>query len=206
MERSNPLRTGRIGRILDHTGTSSHEPFGHPHPSSAPARRRRHVLSRRSGGARPRRRRGAGRRARRARYPAEGPHRAARGLRLLRADRGERLRDARAGAQQHSPRRAARSLSPRRGARACAAVGGRIRHAARPRAGRPGRRRRTCRTCRKSSSSGAAHAREHSLEVQLPFLQRVLGEFSIVPLAVGDAIGRRGRPKSSSGCGAAPRR
>ena len=35
--------------------------------------------------------------------------------------------------------------------------------------------------------SGQAHALEHSLEVQLPFLQRVLGEFSLVPLAVGDA-------------------
>ena len=31
------------------------------------------------------------------------------------------------------------------------------------------------------------HAQEHSLEVQLPFLQRVLGEFSLVPLVVGDA-------------------
>lgn len=35
--------------------------------------------------------------------------------------------------------------------------------------------------------SAAAHALEHSLEVQLPFLQRVLADFSIVPLAVGDA-------------------
>jgi len=32
----------------------------------------------------------------------------------------------------------------------------------------------------------AAHAREHSLEVQLPFLQRVLHEFTLVPLAVGN--------------------
>jgi hypothetical protein len=32
-----------------------------------------------------------------------------------------------------------------------------------------------------------AHAREHSLEVQLPFLQQVLGEFALVPLAAGDA-------------------
>lgn len=32
-----------------------------------------------------------------------------------------------------------------------------------------------------------AHAREHSLEVQLPFLQQVLARFSVVPLAVGDA-------------------
>jgi len=31
----------------------------------------------------------------------------------------------------------------------------------------------------------AAHVREHSLEVQLPFLQTVLGEFLLVPLAVG---------------------
>lgn len=34
-----------------------------------------------------------------------------------------------------------------------------------------------------------AHAAEHSLEVHLPFLQRILGEFSLVPLAVGDATG-----------------
>jgi AmmeMemoRadiSam system protein B len=31
------------------------------------------------------------------------------------------------------------------------------------------------------------HALEHSLEVQLPFLQRVLAAFTLVPLAVGDA-------------------
>ncbi|MBS1228063.1 MAG: hypothetical protein H6R17_1340 [Proteobacteria bacterium] len=35
--------------------------------------------------------------------------------------------------------------------------------------------------------SEAAHAQEHSLEVQLPFLQAVLGDFSLLPLAVGDA-------------------
>ena len=42
--------------------------------------------------------------------------------------------------------------------------------------------------------SDAAHAAEHSLEVQLPFLQSVLGTFTLVPLAVGrrDA-GRGGR-------------
>ncbi|KAB2921010.1 MAG: AmmeMemoRadiSam system protein B [Dechloromonas sp.] len=33
----------------------------------------------------------------------------------------------------------------------------------------------------------AAHALEHSLEVQLPFLQRALDEFTLVPLAVGHA-------------------
>lgn len=33
----------------------------------------------------------------------------------------------------------------------------------------------------------AAHAAEHSLEVQLPFLQVVLGDFELVPLAVGHA-------------------
>ncbi|HEX9180620.1 MAG TPA: AmmeMemoRadiSam system protein B [Burkholderiales bacterium] len=35
--------------------------------------------------------------------------------------------------------------------------------------------------------SAQAHALEHSLEVQLPFLQTVLGEFRLLPLAVGDA-------------------
>lgn len=35
--------------------------------------------------------------------------------------------------------------------------------------------------------SPAAHALEHSLEVQLPFLQAVLDDFTLVPLAVGDA-------------------
>jgi len=35
--------------------------------------------------------------------------------------------------------------------------------------------------------SSAAHHLEHSLEVQLPFLQTVLDDFTLVPLAVGDA-------------------
>ena len=35
--------------------------------------------------------------------------------------------------------------------------------------------------------SAAAHAHEHSLEVQIPFLQSVLADFSILPFAVGDA-------------------
>ena len=34
-------------------------------------------------------------------------------------------------------------------------------------------------------ASAGAHAGEHSLEVQLPFLQRVLGEFSLLPLVTG---------------------
>jgi len=33
----------------------------------------------------------------------------------------------------------------------------------------------------------AAHQDEHSLEVHLPFLQAVLGDFSVVPIVVGDA-------------------
>ncbi|HCC33710.1 MAG TPA: AmmeMemoRadiSam system protein B [Clostridiales bacterium] len=36
----------------------------------------------------------------------------------------------------------------------------------------------------------AAHASEHSLEVQLPFLQTALPDFSLVPLLVGDATPR----------------
>jgi MEMO1 family protein len=37
------------------------------------------------------------------------------------------------------------------------------------------------------SESRVAHAREHSLEVHLPFLQAVLGPFAVVPLVVGRA-------------------
>jgi AmmeMemoRadiSam system protein B len=33
----------------------------------------------------------------------------------------------------------------------------------------------------------SAHRQEHSLEVHLPFLQRVLGTFKLIPLVVGDA-------------------
>jgi MEMO1 family protein len=33
-----------------------------------------------------------------------------------------------------------------------------------------------------------AHALEHSLEVHLPFLQKVLDDFTLVPLAVGEAV------------------
>ncbi|MFA6022265.1 MAG: AmmeMemoRadiSam system protein B, partial [Rhodospirillales bacterium] len=32
-----------------------------------------------------------------------------------------------------------------------------------------------------------AHAQEHSLEVHLPFLQRMLGDFQLVPVVVGEA-------------------
>jgi MEMO1 family protein len=47
------------------------------------------------------------------------------------------------------------------------------------------------RTALLSHSSGiqlseAGHRAEHCLEVQLPFLQRVLGEFSIVPMIIGN--------------------
>lgn len=38
------------------------------------------------------------------------------------------------------------------------------------------------------SRNAAAHAQEHSLEVELPFLQTVLSSFALVPLAVGEAM------------------
>jgi AmmeMemoRadiSam system protein B len=45
------------------------------------------------------------------------------------------------------------------------------------------------RECPQVSANAAAHAAEHSLEVQLPFLQTVLGDFVLVPIAVGQASG-----------------
>jgi AmmeMemoRadiSam system protein B len=41
--------------------------------------------------------------------------------------------------------------------------------------------------CAAVAVSDEAHALEHSLEVHLPFLQQVLDEFTLVPIAVGDA-------------------
>jgi len=35
--------------------------------------------------------------------------------------------------------------------------------------------------------SNLAHGQEHSLEVQLPFLQRLLGDFQLIPIVVGEA-------------------
>jgi MEMO1 family protein len=40
-------------------------------------------------------------------------------------------------------------------------------------------------------ASAPAHAEEHSLEVHLPFLQRVLGDVEVIPLLTGDASAER---------------
>lgn len=47
--------------------------------------------------------------------------------------------------------------------------------------------RRRAAALRQVTASTEAHEAEHSLEVQLPFLQRVLGRFSVLPLVVGSA-------------------
>jgi len=39
--------------------------------------------------------------------------------------------------------------------------------------------------CHLVVDDSVAHAEEHSLEVQLPFLQRMVGDFSFVPIAIG---------------------
>lgn len=44
-----------------------------------------------------------------------------------------------------------------------------------------------CLACDGVVEDDGAHVAEHALEVQLPFLQRVLGEFSFVPIVVGSA-------------------
>jgi len=41
------------------------------------------------------------------------------------------------------------------------------------------------RKCRVVGTVESAHTQEHSLEIQLPFLQRVLGSFTLVPLLLG---------------------
>jgi hypothetical protein len=51
----------------------------------------------------------------------------------------------------------------------------------------------------------APHAPEHALEVELPFLQTLLGSFQLVPLVVGDAAPRTSRMSCDS-CGPGRRR
>ena len=46
------------------------------------------------------------------------------------------------------------------------------------------------RVCKLVSDRSEPQTREHSLEVQLPFLQKTLGRFSLVPLVVGDVAPR----------------
>ncbi len=48
----------------------------------------------------------------------------------------------------------------------------------------------TLRQCKLVSDQAGPQVREHSLEVQLPFLQKTLGRFSLVPLVVGDVVPR----------------
>ncbi|MBI4986840.1 MAG: AmmeMemoRadiSam system protein B [Rhodocyclales bacterium] len=48
-----------------------------------------------------------------------------------------------------------------------------------------------------------AHAQEHSLEVQLPFLQAVLGDFKLAPFAVGEASGEAVAEVMAALCGGA---
>ena len=103
-----------------------------------------------------------------------------------RADRRARLRRAGRGARQRAPRRAARPHAPRGGEGPCRAERRRLRHAARHGAHRPRR------VARSERCAAGGHERcrawlEHSLEVQLPFLQKVLGEFALAPFAVGQA-------------------
>ena len=108
----------------------------------------------------------------------EGDHRAARRLHLFR---------------RRSPRRPTPRLAPARetirrvvllgpahrvaGARPRAAVGARLRDAARARSRSTAGPPTLALTLPQVAESDAAHALEHSLEVQLPFLQAVLGEF-----------------------------
>jgi uncharacterized LabA/DUF88 family protein len=104
----------------------------------------------------------------------------------IRADRGAWLRPARRGPQGRPPRRAVRSRAPRAGAGPRAAVGPRVCDAVR-RSPRRRRGRAHALTLPQVECDDDAHAHEHSLEVQLPFLQRTLENFRIVPFAVGAA-------------------
>ena len=88
---------------------------------------------------------------------------------------------------QDQPRRADRAVAlrrlpgPRGGHRA--GLGDARRHRARSTPRRSPR----CAGCRMVGELEAAYAREHALEVHVPFLQQVLGDFRLVPIVAGDA-------------------
>ena len=81
----------------------------------------------------------------------------------------------------------------------------RVRHAARRRAHRHRARARVALALAGVAVDDAAHGPEHSLEVHLPFLQRALADFTIVPFVVGAARRPSGRRRARRACGAAPR-
>ena len=126
---------------------------------------------------------------------ADGARGAARRLRVLRAGRRQRLPAAGTRTWDDPARRAARAR----------AIGSAFRRDRAERRRRVGRRRSgrstvdadasrcagsvPVRSCR----STAAHADEHCLEVQLPFLQTVLDEFVGDPARRRRRVGRRGR-------------
>ena len=121
----------------------------------------------------------AARRRRRAGLRRDRP---ARRLRLLGPRRRRRVRAARDPADRrhplpepHGPRRAGRARSL-----------GRVAHPARRRAGRPrASAERLLELAPSLEPDAAAHAREHSLEVQLPFLQVLRPDVAIVPICLG---------------------
>ena len=117
---------------------------------------------------------------------SQGACRSARRLYLFRRCRGARLRRACGGARQRAPRSPARPDAPRCGARlavppsaATATPLGQVRIDREAIA--------SVRDLPQVVVSDAAHALEHSLEVQLPFLQKMLGDFALAPFAVGTA-------------------
>ena len=170
-------------------------------------RRRRHVLSRRRAAARRRARRAARRRRAASRRASAFP-------KALIVPHAGYIYSGPVAARAYarsppraasSARRAARPDASRRGARPRGAGAERVRHAARPRRDRPRGARRRCATCRRSCASDAAHAHEHSLEVQLPFLQKVLGDSRWCRSRSARRAPRRSR-RCSSGSGAGRRR
>ena len=89
-------------------------------------------------------------------------------------------------AHASAPDRAARSESSGLPARRSRAAGSRVRDASRPRRNRP---RAGGRLLARGDvvQSDQPHALEHSLEVQLPFLQSMFRDFTVLPLVLGDA-------------------
>ncbi len=126
----------------------------------------------------------------------EGTRRAPCRVRVLGCHRGERLRPDPPCTIDDPSGRPARAEPPCVRARARRSECRRVPDAARNRADRRRRSRYSLSNCRACGSTTEPMPLEHSLEVQLPFLQSVLDDFALLPFSVGDATADGGRRRA----------
>ena len=132
---------------------------------------------------------------------AEGADRAARGLHLFRRYRRGRVRDGCVAAANRSSHRAHRPESSRVSARHGGASRQLVRDAARTQSRSIDELKSLLLQRGDVVEADAPHAQEHCLEVQLPFLQMLFDDFTLLPLVLGSPSRRARRGCARAGVG-----